>query len=121
MAALLEFPALGQVLRDAAEATATSRLSPVVHLAHRLCAFTAARIGNVVETEWAELNLETTPPKWTIPRRKMKARDRHHDHVIILPESIAHELRAWRQAARSLAGNTDYVCIRPANPSGVTP
>ena len=50
--ALLTFPELGGVLRRADEA----KLSPTVRLAHRLCAFTAARISNVVEAEWSEFN-----------------------------------------------------------------
>jgi integrase len=98
MSAVLDFEALGKILRTAQNATATTRLSQVVHLAHRLCAFTAARIGNVVEAQWKEFNLEADPPTWTIPRAKMKAKDRHHDHKVILSAPIAQEILAWRKA-----------------------
>ena len=98
MAAVLDFQALGKILRTAQNATATTRLSQVVHLAHRLLAFTAARIGNVVEAQWKEFDLEVDPPLWVIPRDKMKAKDRHHDHKIVLSQPIAKELVAWRKA-----------------------
>jgi hypothetical protein len=52
--ALLTWAALGDVLRRAE----TAHLSPAVRMAHRLCTFTAARIGNVVEAEWSEFDLE---------------------------------------------------------------
>lgn len=91
--ALLTFPELGDVLRGAEAA----RLSPSVRLAHRLCAFApGARIGNVVAAEWREFDLGSEVPTWIIPRKKMKAKGRHHDHKIILPEIIAAELRQWR-------------------------
>lgn len=48
MPALLDWASLGDVLRRAQMA----RLSPSVRMAHRLLAFTAARIGNVVTAEW---------------------------------------------------------------------
>jgi integrase len=90
--AFLEWPQLGDVLRRANVA----RLSPAVRMAHRLCAFTAARIGNVIQAEWSEFDLDTEVPLWVIPRAKMKAQDRHHDHKVILGPSIATELRTWR-------------------------
>jgi integrase len=93
MAALLEFSALGDILRRA-EAAA---LSPAVRMAHRLTAFTVARISNIVEADWSEFDLESDTPTWTIPRRKLKARDRDHDHKIILCPGIADELREWRR------------------------
>lgn len=93
MPALLTFPALGAVLRGAEAA----HLSPAVRMAHRLCAFTVARISNIVEAEWAEFDLEADVPTWIIPRRKMKSRDRHHDHKIILCAVITAELREWRR------------------------
>lgn len=90
--AFLEWNQLGDVLRRANAA----RLSPAVRMAHRLCAFTAARMGNIVQAEWAEFDLNASVPVWVIPRRKMKAQDRHHDHKVVLGESIAEELRTWR-------------------------
>jgi len=65
-------------------------------MAHRLCAFTAARISNIVEAEWSEFDLESDVTMWTIPRAKMKSRNRHHDHKVVLAPSIVAELRRWR-------------------------
>lgn len=93
MPALLAFSALGQVLRAADEAN----LSAAVRMAHRLCSFTAARIGNVVTAEWSEFNLDADVPTWVIPRRKMKSQDRAHDHKIILPSHFVKELKKWRE------------------------
>jgi integrase len=96
--ALLKFAELGTVLRSAEAA----RLSPAVHMAHRLCAFApGARISNVVSAEWNEFDLEADVPTWLIPRGKMKARDRHHDHKVILAPQIAKELREWRKTVCS--------------------
>lgn len=91
--ALLEFDALRDVLRRADLAA----LSPSVRLAQRLCAFTAARIGNVVEAKWTEFDLDADTPVWMIPRRQMKAREREFDHKIILGPTITAELRVWRE------------------------
>ncbi len=93
MPALLTFPALGDLLRRAE----SSRMSPAIRMAHRLCAFTAPRISNVVQAEWSEFDLEADVPTWIIPRKKMKSKDRIHDHQIILGEVIAEELREWRR------------------------
>jgi integrase len=89
--AFLTFPELGSVLRRARAA----HLSPEVQLAHRLCAFTATRLGNVVAAEWPEFDLGEDP-KWVIPRGKMKMQDRHFDHTVFLGDAIAAELRTWR-------------------------
>jgi integrase len=93
MPALLTFPALGTLLRSADAA----HLSPAVRMAHRLCAFTVARISNIVEAEWPEFDLDVEVPMWVIPRRKMKSQGRDHDHKIVLSPIIADELRAWRR------------------------
>ena len=106
--ALLKWPELGDMLRTAQ----TAPLTPVVRLAHRLCAFTAARVGNVVTAEWQEFDLDATPPQWTIPRAKMKAQDRAHDHRIVLGPTIAAELRDWKTAMRAKAKG--YVFPSPA-------
>lgn len=71
-------------------------ISPAVRLAHRLCAFTAARIDNVVSAEWSEFNLDTDTPTWTIPRSKMKVKDRSFDHIIYLCPQIVKDLKSWR-------------------------
>lgn len=93
MPALLEWTALGDVLRRAEMA----RLSPSVRMAHRLCAFTAARIGNVVNAEWREFHLDDEQPVWIIPRAKMKVATRDTDHRVPLCPEIAAELRAWKE------------------------
>ncbi|MBA5605390.1 integrase arm-type DNA-binding domain-containing protein [Duganella sp. FT3S] len=106
MPALLDYVALGDVLRRAQLA----RLSPAVHLAHRLCAFTASRIGNVVNAEWSEFKLEGDQPVWTIPRAKMKVTNRDIDHRIPLCAEIAGELRDWQ----AMIGRKGYVFPSPA-------
>ncbi len=110
--ALLEIPALQEFLRRAELAP----LSPAVRQAHRLCAFTAARIGNVVEAEWAEFDLDADIPSWAIPRAKMKARARPHDHRVLLGPTIARELRDWR----ALTGGVGHLFPSPAGGSYVT-
>jgi integrase len=93
MPALTDFVALGGVLRRAEMA----RLSPSVRMAHRLCAFTAARIGNVVNAEWREFHLDEEQPLWIIPRAKMKVTARDLDHRIPLCSEIVAELRQWER------------------------
>lgn len=92
MPALLDWTALGELLRRAEMA----RLSPSVRMAHRLCAFTAARIGNVVTAEWREFHLDDEQPVWIIPRAKMKVATRDIDHRVPLCPEIAVELRQWQ-------------------------
>lgn len=106
MPALLDYVALGDVLRRAQLA----RLSPAVHLAHRLCAFTASRIGNIVDAEWSEFQLEGDQPIWTIPRAKMKVTNRDMDHRIPLGTEIAEELRRWQ----AMIGKKGYVFPSPS-------
>jgi integrase len=106
MPALLEWAALGDVLRRAEMA----RLSPSVRMAHRLCAFTAARIGNVVDAEWREFHLDDEQPVWTIPRAKMKIATRETDHRVPLCPKIAAELREWKE----VFGARGYVFPSPA-------
>jgi integrase len=110
--ALLKWPELGEILRTAEAA----RLTAAVHLAHRLCAFTVARIGNVVSAEWPEFHLEADTPRWVIPRAKMKAQDREHDHKIILGPTIAAELRAWKKEI----GGRGFVFPSPAGGEHIT-
>lgn len=105
MPALLDWPALGDILRRADAA----RLSPSVRMAHRLCAFTAMRIGNVVDAEWKEFHLEDEQPVWIIPRKKMKVTTRDIDHRVPLSPEIADELRRWRE----MFGGKGYVFPSP--------
>ena len=96
--AYLEWERLGDVLRRASAA----HLSRPVHMAHRLVAFSAQRVGTVIAAEWAEFaELDADVPTWIIPRKKMKAQDRPHDHRVILGPAMAEELRAWRTVTGS--------------------
>lgn len=106
MPALLDWQSLGGILRGADQA----RLSPSVRLAHRLCAFTAARIGNVVDAEWREFRLDDEQPVWVIPRAKMKVTERDIDHRIPLCPEIVAELRQWK----GIIGGRGYVFPSPA-------
>lgn len=105
MPALLDYASLGDVLRRADMA----RISPAVRMAHRLCAFTAARIGNVINAEWKEFDLDAEQPTWTIPRAKMKVNSRPLDHRIPLGPEIAEELRQWKR----VIGGKGYVLPSP--------
>lgn len=105
MPALLDFVSLGDVLRRADMA----RISPSVHMAHRLCAFTAMRIDNVITAEWKEFDLESEQPIWTIPRPKMKVKTRSIDHRVPLSNEIASELRQWQV----LSGKKGFVFPSP--------
>ena len=93
-AALLDVDALRDLLRRADVAP----ISPSVRMAQRLCAFTASRVGTIVEAEWSEFDVDAQLPSWTIPRRKLKVKDRHFDLRILLGPSITAELRSWRDA-----------------------
>jgi integrase len=110
--AYLTWPELGGVLRSAEAA----HLSPAVRLAHRLCAFSATRISNVVEAEWPEFHLDDETPTWIIPRLKMKAKNRHHDHKVVLGPTIAAELRSWRETK----GGKGYVFPSPQGGKHIT-
>lgn len=110
--ALLRWPEIGEALRGAAEIS----MSRAVYVAHRLCAFTVARVGNIVAAEWRELHLEADPPHWVIPRAKMKAQDRHHDHKIILGPTICEELVAWKKEI----GGKGYVFPSPIRDGHIT-
>lgn len=112
MPALLKFPELGAVLRGADAA----HLTPAVRMAHRLCAFTVARISNIVTAEWSEFDLDADVPVWVIPRKKMKSQDRHHDHKIVLCSVITSELRQWRKTA----GGKSFVFPSPAGGKHIT-
>lgn len=93
--ALLKFTELGAVLREARKAD----LTPAVHMAHRLLAFSMCRIGNVVSANWREFDLDANPPVWVVPRDQMKKHDdREHNHKIILGPTIVAELRDYRKA-----------------------
>lgn len=105
MPALLDWPSMGDILRRADLA----RLSPSVRMAHRLCAFTTARIGNVVNAEWREFHLDDDQPVWVIPRAKMKVTERDIDHRLPLCPATVAELRQWK----AMIGGKGYVFPSP--------
>jgi integrase len=110
--ALLTFETLGDLLRRFEAAP----ISPPVRIAHRLIAFTASRIGNAITAEWDEFDLDSDLPSWTVPRRKMKMRDRKHDHRALLGPTIAAELRTWR----SVTGGRGFVFPSPTGRATIT-
>ncbi|MFL2553236.1 MAG: tyrosine-type recombinase/integrase [Candidatus Rariloculaceae bacterium] len=112
MPALLDWPSLGDVLRRAEIA----RLSPSIRIAHRLCAFSAARIENIVTAEWKEFDLTDEQALWIIPRSKMKVRTRFTDHRIPLCSVMATELRHWKK----IVGGRGPVFPSPANEKPIT-
>lgn len=110
MDALLTWRDLGALLKLARG----TRVSRSVYLAHRLIAFTAMRISNVVEAQWSEFDLDSATPVWTIPRAQMKKKDmRLPDHRVPLAPGIVDELREWRK----VAAKSRYVFPSPSNPS----
>jgi integrase len=110
--ALLTVEALVDLLRRFEGAP----VSPPVRIAHRLIAFTASRIGNAIAAEWPEFDLDSDVPRWTIPRSKMKAKDRKYDHKVLLGPTIAAELRTWR----SVTGGRGFVFPSPTGRKHVT-
>jgi integrase len=110
--ALLNFESLGELLRRFEMAP----VSPQVRIAHRLIAFTASRIANAIGAEWAEFDLESDQPSWTIPRTKMKAKDRAYDHRVLLGATMATEIRTWR----TVTGGRGYVFMSPTGRKHIT-
>ncbi|MDE2389375.1 MAG: hypothetical protein KGN35_09905 [Betaproteobacteria bacterium] len=55
------------------------------------------RIGNVVDAEWREFQLDGEQPVWIIPRKKMKVTTRDIDHRVPLSPEITDELYRWRK------------------------
>jgi len=94
--ALLDFPSLREVLARSESAP----ISPAVRICHKLIAYTGARIGNAIAADWKEFNLDSDTPTWTVPRAKMKVRERKHDHKMLLGPTIAADLRMWRTVSR---------------------
>lgn len=87
-----------------------------MRLAHRPCAFSVAIISNIVHAEWPEFDLEADVPTWMIPRKKMKAQDRPHDHKVILHPAIAEQLRERRR----VVGRKGFVFPSPTGGKFIT-
>ena len=110
MNALIAWNDLGDILKRAH----ASRMSRPVYMAHRLLAFTAMRVSNVVGAQWAEFDLDSAVPVWTIPREQMKKKDaRFPDHRVPLAPEIAAELREWKK----VAPKSRFVFPSPGNAS----
>lgn len=110
MNALIAWPDLGDILKRAR----ASRMSRPVYVAHRLVAFTTMRIGNVVEAQWSEFNLDSDQPVWVIPRNQMKKKDkRFPEHRVPLAPEIVAELREWQK----VAPKSRFVFPSPGNAS----
>jgi integrase len=103
MAALLALRDLGDMLRRAEAA----RMSRPVYMAHRLVAFTAMRITNIVKARWAEFDLEGEQPIWTIPRQNLKKRTNGFPIIVC----------RWRhRSSRSSRSGARCVGTRPSLP-----
>lgn len=110
MPALIAWRDLGDVLRRAR----ASNMTRSVYMAHRLVAFTAMRIKNVINAQWSEFDLDSETPVWVIPREQMKKTDgRFPAHRVPLAPELAAELRDWRK----VAPKSRFVCPAPTNPS----
>jgi integrase len=73
--------------------------------------FCAQRIGEIVEAEWSEFDLEGAT--WAIPRERMKRRDPERgDHLVPIPPLLLRDLREWRRVDGEKA---IYVCPGPRN------
>lgn len=81
-----------------------AHLETETRLAHKLCAFTAMRISNVVEARWEEFDLEADVPVWSIPREKMKTKSKLVNHRIPIHEPLLTELRNWKKVCRANKG-----------------
>lgn len=90
--AILNIENLREILRKAE----LVHISPSIKMAHLLCAFTAARIDNVVTAEWSEFDLTAPEPTWLIPRNKMKYKGREGPHVMPLCRQLVDELKKWQ-------------------------
>ncbi len=109
--AILDIESLREILKMAELA----HINPCVRMAHLLCAFTAARIDNVVTAEWSEFDLTSAEPTWLIPRNKMKFKDREGPHVIPLCRQLVEELKKWQSINN---GDSKYLFPSKSTQSG---
>lgn len=108
MSALIDMKPLSELMLRARALS----IAPSVHMAHLLVAFTAMRIGNIVEAEWSQFHLDEEQPMWVIPRAAMKKKDtRFPAHRIPLSAPIVAELRRWRE----MIGDDGYAFPSPVN------
>ncbi len=102
LAAEVSREVVGEILRAAGKA----EIGRGVRRAHLLLVFTAQRISEVVGARWEELDLKASV--WTIPRDRMKRKDRDRGpHVVPLPPRLSILLRQWKDED---GADADYVC-----------
>ncbi|MBK9395340.1 MAG: hypothetical protein IPN40_16295 [Uliginosibacterium sp.] len=104
MPALLEWAALGDLLRRAEMA----RLAVGAHGAS-LVRLTAARIGNVVDAEWRNSNSTTISRSGHSARQDESHGARHRPPLLLCPQ-IVEELRQWRE----MFGGRGFAFLSPA-------
>ena len=65
-----------------------------------LQAYTVQRSGEVVGAKWSEFDFDNNT--WTIPRSRMKIRDREGDQVLILPVELIALINTWQNDSEYL-------------------
>ena len=92
---------VGGILRDARKADVCRGIKR----AHEIIAVTAQRSGEIVPAEWAEFDLDSDAPTWTIPRSRMKMKKGERgDHLVPLPPRLRALLKLWK-------AEDDGVCV----------
>ena len=110
--AVLKREGVGAILRAADTAEACRG----VKRAHMLAAFTAQRIGEIVNATWSEFDLDAG--LWSIPRERMKHKDAERGpHVVPLPPHLLALVREWRRADGDAA---EYALPAPRGGGPVT-
>jgi len=103
--AVTNLKGVGDILREARAADPCKG----IQRAHLLLAFTAMRVSEVVEAQWAEFDLERG--NWSIPRERMKRKDPERGpHVVPLPPALLAAIREWHAAD---GPDAVYVCVAP--------
>ena len=88
----LEIQSLGKILK----ANEVSNSFFNVRMATFLQAYTCQRSSEIVEATWSEIDLDKGT--WTIPRIRMKVKDRDYDQLIILPGQVITLLKSIPRA-----------------------
>jgi integrase len=105
---------VGEILRDARKADVCRGIKR----AHEIIAVTAQRSGEIVPAEWAEFDLDSDAPTWTIPRSRMKMKKGERgDHLVPLPPRLRALLKLWKAEDGDSAL---YVCPAPRSKGHVT-
>ena len=94
--AITDLDELRDLLGDADRAACTE----ATRMAHRLTAFSASRIGPVVEASWPEFDLDAPLVTWTIPRAKREGLEKFYSETLGL--AGRHSPHSWRSAFSSI-------------------